>query len=408
MTKRDGLNPGEGGLEKSAEKSADQALQKSVDKSSVEKLTDEEKKTLQKRQENGSSSVSGAFAGADGKGGLPSAKDVLGQFAHGEDAGIRPLEGHVSLQDNSALSGVSDFSEALGRAISDSQEQVQELLESGKDAVGVNDNQVEREIHQPNGDMSTLPCGVQNLRDVVHEGLGAVKGLAGAIDAMGRALTPEGIKKQAEELGRAAIEGGTQYVRVRVDPIGALEHDLKKAEQMTKGLIDWATNRSAETFGERGADAGELMPLLEAGQGFIARKRSGLTESMKVVNERDVAKLLRMPVKEVRSLSENEILEYARRLDVDLTKIEKVGDPPRMPINWQYAGRTYKFEESELMKQDPGKAMQLAAKYPEGVRFNEKGFPDFSPYVAELEDRRKIGVPITLTGNRKEDFKCAT
>lgn len=54
---------------------------------------------------------------------------MLGQFAHGEDAGIRPLEGHVSLQDIPALSGVSDFSEVLSKAISDSQEQFKELLE---------------------------------------------------------------------------------------------------------------------------------------------------------------------------------------------------------------------------------------------------------------------------------------
>lgn len=74
-------------------------------------------------------------------------------------------------------------------------------------------------------------------------------------------------------------------------------------------------------------------------------------------------------------------------------------------ITGHNAGRTYKFEESGLMKQDSGKAMQLAAKYPEGVSFNEKGIPDFSPYVAELEDGRIIEVPITLTGNRKEDFK---
>jgi hypothetical protein len=55
-----------------------------------------------------------------------------------------------------------------------------------------------------------------------------------------------------------------------------------------------------------------------------------------------------------------------------------------MPRNYIYASETY---PSELLKPE------LREKYPESVRFNEKGFPDFSPYS-------KVEVDIQYTGNR--------
>ncbi len=62
-----------------------------------------------------------------------------------------------------------------------------------------------------------------------------------------------------------------------------------------------------------------------------------------------------------------------------------------MPRNYHYAGETYPVD---LLKPE------LREKYPESVRFNEKGFPDFSPYaVAEVD--------IQYTGNRSDDFDLA-
>lgn len=43
---------------------------------------------------------------------------------------------------------------------------------------------------------------------------------------------------------------------------------------------------------------------------------------------------------------------------------------------------------------------ELREKYPESVRFNEKGFPDFSPYaIAEVK--------IQYSGDRATDYKLA-
>ncbi|HEX8776136.1 MAG TPA: HNH endonuclease [Pyrinomonadaceae bacterium] len=62
-----------------------------------------------------------------------------------------------------------------------------------------------------------------------------------------------------------------------------------------------------------------------------------------------------------------------------------------MPRNYIYAGETYPVE---LLKPE------LREKYPDSVRFNEKGFPDFSPYS-------KAEVDILYTGNRSDDFDLA-
>ena len=48
----------------------------------------------------------------------------------------------------------------------------------------------------------------------------------------------------------------------------------------------------------------------------------------------------------------------------------------------------------------------MKAKYPEGVNFNEKGFPDFSPYTKELPNGKK-SVQIEPGGSRSTDFARA-
>ena len=61
-----------------------------------------------------------------------------------------------------------------------------------------------------------------------------------------------------------------------------------------------------------------------------------------------------------------------------------------MPINGEYAGKTY-FDA--LPK-------NLQRKYPNGVKFDGNGFPDFSPYS-------KKSVDIKYTGSRPGDYDAA-
>jgi A nuclease of the HNH/ENDO VII superfamily with conserved WHH len=80
----------------------------------------------------------------------------------------------------------------------------------------------------------------------------------------------------------------------------------------------------------------------------------------------------------------------ATRLAPDGTEIKRISG--RFPINSKYAGR--------LM---PAEALpaNIRAKYPRGVWFNSKGFPDFSPYAI------KTVKPKGLTGNIATDNRLA-
>jgi filamentous hemagglutinin len=69
---------------------------------------------------------------------------------------------------------------------------------------------------------------------------------------------------------------------------------------------------------------------------------------------------------------------------------EKIGN--KMPVNYEYAGGVYSFG---------GKDTELHKKYPEGVRFDSAGFPDFSPYAKET-------VEIDMKGNYTTDFTDAS
>ncbi len=70
-------------------------------------------------------------------------------------------------------------------------------------------------------------------------------------------------------------------------------------------------------------------------------------------------------------------------------------------INSDYAGKTYELKDPEL-----------AAKYPDGVTFTEKGFPDFSKYAQvsvkfEMPSSSALKADTCLTGNNAHDFKLA-
>ena len=76
--------------------------------------------------------------------------------------------------------------------------------------------------------------------------------------------------------------------------------------------------------------------------------------------------------------------------------VEKIGG--RYPMNSHYAGQVYHFKDlpKSIQKQYP----HLEHQYPEGIRFNKKGFPDFSSYAIKK-------VEIKMTGNHRIDKKRA-
>jgi hypothetical protein len=68
----------------------------------------------------------------------------------------------------------------------------------------------------------------------------------------------------------------------------------------------------------------------------------------------------------------------------------------KKPRNGHYAGNTY-YE---------GLSDKLKGKYPDGVKFNEKGFPDFSPYAMKFENGNS-SVVIQAGLSPKADFAAA-
>jgi hypothetical protein len=62
----------------------------------------------------------------------------------------------------------------------------------------------------------------------------------------------------------------------------------------------------------------------------------------------------------------------------------------RLPSNFEYAGKVY---------DGPKWTSELAAKYPNGVRFTEDGFPNFSPYATHT-----VTFDPTFKGNHSTDF----
>lgn len=102
----------------------------------------------------------------------------------------------------------------------------------------------------------------------------------------------------------------------------------------------------------------------------------------RVLKDDEMAKRLGIRVEDLRKRTAAELEQLG------LKAIEPVG--AGLPINCEYAGRVYFEQLSDRLK----------LKYPDGVRFNEKGFPEFSPYARETR-------PVVLTGDRAKDFQAA-
>jgi hypothetical protein len=78
----------------------------------------------------------------------------------------------------------------------------------------------------------------------------------------------------------------------------------------------------------------------------------------------------------------------------------KVGG--RNVLNKKYAGKSFKFgkHNKKPSTMSDKKWKELNNKYPDGIQFNQSGFPNFTPYA-------KKKVRIKLTGNSPKDFKLA-
>jgi hypothetical protein len=65
----------------------------------------------------------------------------------------------------------------------------------------------------------------------------------------------------------------------------------------------------------------------------------------------------------------------------------------KLPANWEYAGKTFDGDTW---------TPKLASKYPNGVRFTEDGYPDFSPYATHT-----VTFDPNFKGDRSTDFTAA-
>jgi hypothetical protein len=132
-------------------------------------------------------------------------------------------------------------------------------------------------------------------------------------------------------------------------------------------------------------------------------------------------------IKNIDALSANEKLLYqkawleALEEDTRLSKIQTIGG--KLPLNAEdFASKAFSFDlaqnpvaKARLAEKYAGaelaektKAFEsLARKYPNGVKFTSKGFPDFTPYTVKLPNGSQARFPLKTTGNRSKDFAAA-
>lgn len=163
--------------------------------------------------------------------------------------------------------------------------------------------------------------------------------------------------------------------------------------------------------------------LWKLGKLAYAALRKGINSFDKFLLELKAQKI----IKNIESLSAEEKVLYkkawleALEEDTRLSKIQTIGD--KLPLNAEdFASKTFSFDLSQnpvakmrLAEKYAGaelaertKAFEaLAKKYPEGVRFTSKGFPDFTPYTVKLPNGKNARFKIKTTGNRSKDFTAA-
>jgi hypothetical protein len=185
--------------------------------------------------------------------------------------------------------------------------------------------------------------------------------------------------------------------------IGLIGKGLKVAEGLS----------TAAKAGKSADEAADIAKAFERGSEIARRvEKAGITEKS-VLDDvvRETKKGLPcsaevLPRRSIFDLILGVGVAYAtpcdpKALDETLKKrLEELGKVPnvkgRKPVNHHYAGQKYFDKLSPELKQ----------KYPEGVNFNENGFPDFSPYTKELPGGKK-SVIIEPGNSRKADFRRA-
>ena len=225
--------------------------------------------------------------------------------------GIRRVDGHFLSEVKTAapeqkplvqMPDIPDVIHTIGKIIdpvanvvshfnSDSTKALHNLLEQGKEAVGLNPSHADKPIHKATGDGSTLPKPVQNPGDAAHLAVGAVTGFTKTVNDMMPGLTPKGAidgatqaAKQAAALAQGHIEHETN---MHANPIGTVLQDAVTAVRMYSSAVDWANRRSqTETFAERGQDIGKASPDVMMASEIIFIARSG-----HLVTPRDAVKL---------------------------------------------------------------------------------------------------------------------
>lgn len=200
--------------------------------------------------------------------------------------------------------------------------------------------------------------------------------------AYGGAERPSGqLKKLSEKVTESLADFVLQRRRFQSKVDGRDLQPIEAARESAKGRgqpfneEEWKKLTSAE----------QDLQLTKVEQYVAIEDRAFLFRdngTAKVLKDDDMAKHLGIRVEDLRKRTPAELEQLG------LKPIEPVG--AGLPINCEYAGRVY-FEELPA---------GLKLKYPDGVRFSEKGFPEFSPYA---EQERSI----VLTGDRKKDFQAA-
>ena len=163
--------------------------------------------------------------------------------------------------------------------------------------------------------------------------------------------------------------------------------------------------------------------LWKLGKVAYAALKKGINSFEKFLLELKAQKI----IKNLDALTAEEKLLYQKAwleaLDEEtrLSKIQSIGD--KLPINAEdFAGRTFSFDLSKnpvakarLAEKYTGSELaermktfdDFAKKYPNGVKFSSKGFPDFTPYTVKLPNGSPARFTIKTTGNRSKDFLAA-
>jgi hypothetical protein len=137
--------------------------------------------------------------------------------------------------------------------------------------------------------------------------------------------------------------------------------------------------------GAKAAARAGAKAALKTGETVFARQ--GLKTGAKEVAETVLNKSKDITKQVGKQIGDSKIMRSPSEQNID--SVLKVA---KQPINGQYAGRTYPIEKL------PAK---LQKKYPDSVKFNEKGYPDFSPYA-----KKEIKLD-NLTGNHGIDNAMA-